>query len=375
VPAALTEAGCLAVFLVVASGWGGFIPEHWWGPSARRTCSAGCVLGWLVFASFYAIAAQLAAPFSVALGGTAVILIAGALGLVRAGRRNVPSIGARLAVALGIAVYWIVGSDMSGNTAAIDPWYYAASPFLLFKSDWLAANVGGLADASGVQTGVELVALSRAGATASLWPIALGGFGLAALGVGGLRVGCVAEAGIGLLLAEGAVSSELLDRSSPRWLGALIGVAGTGVYNAIAVLTGGQIQQATALLTMLGSVWLARTCTSPAGRLIALALGGFVVSAIYPEFIIAAPLYVVMVAVAQRQHALGTAAQFGALCIEWVAEQTVTLGCTLIYLIQQSTGLPGWAPLPSTPSLIWEVIVDVILQTRPPLFFYQRLRC
>jgi hypothetical protein len=262
-------------------------------------------------------------------------------------------------IALGIAVFWTVGAIIAGNTGAIDPWFYAASPFVFFQWDWLVSNLGGMPDPSATIDILRVVATTRAGASAVLWPVALLGTGLAPAQV--------SEAGVGLLLVAVLVCADLLPTSVPRWAAVAVGVGGIGVYNAIAILSGGQLQQAAALLMVLACIWLARASALPAPAIIVFVISGYVLSGSYPEFLIILPMYSAVLVLIVRQTPRATAAQVGGLLAGFAFEQLVTGGASITYLLGQSTAAPGWSPLPNPPGAPYQVLLDVILETRPPL--------
>ena len=355
----LAEAACLGLFLFLASGWGAWAPADWWCASGSQTVAARYVIGLLVLAAWYAAGAQLGATFTFALIGTVLFLAVGGFGLVRAGHGAPRLLVRHAAIALGVAGFWLVASGLAGNPGAIDPWYYAAGPFLVLQRDWVAANVVPLPNAADVLAARQLVSLTRAASGAILWPIALVG--------NGLGVGQVTAAGTGLLLAAGVLCKDLVRWDTPRWIGCLLGIAGLGVYNAIAILSGGQVQQGMALETTLGCVWLAVSGASPLARVLPFVVGGFVVSATYTEFLLAMPLYLLLVSTVLRLRPAGTLVLIVGLAAGWAVEQLLTMGGSMAYLVNQSENQPGWMPLSSTPASAAEVLLDVVLQTRPPL--------
>jgi hypothetical protein len=357
-PIAITEAAILGCFLLLISGWGAFLPRQLWCSEVCKT-AADFISSGLLFAALYVVTAQAAVPTVVAILGTAVFLVAGAAGLLLRVRTSPRAVVLRVEIALAAALYWVLTSDVSGNRGAIDPRYYVASPYLLFSPDWVAANVVNLPDGVAVQAGIQMMALTRAAAAAILWPLAAAGLGLG--------VGHVAQAGIGLLVVTAALSAGLTERGPPLWLGLLLGVGGAGIYNVISVLSGGQIQQAMALAVGLACTWLASGSADGWQRALPFGIGGFIVAATYPEFLVVMPLYVVVVALVHQHTPAMTAWLFIGLGVGFVAEQALTQGGSLGYVLNQSGASPGWAPLPFTPGTPVDALREVILQTRPPL--------
>jgi len=328
-----------------------------------RATSIGCTgqfPAWMpCIYSLFAIAAELHLSLLLAVIATMVLVAVGCVGLLCAAWRDWRSVLPHLFIGLGVAAYWVLGAPIAGNNDAADPHFYAASPFTLFRSDWLARDVAGLPDAARILATLQVVANTRAGASALLWPIALVG--------DGLGVGQVTEAGVGLLLVAALLTADLVPRTLSRWGAAATGIGSIGVYNALAILSGGQLQQAVALFSVLACMWLVRACASaPAVRFI-LAIGGFAISATYPEFLVALPIYVSALALIQHQPPRVTLAQLAALVAGFGLEQAFTAGASLAYLLDQSVVAPGWAPLPNPPGSPLEVLIDVVLQTRPPV--------
>jgi hypothetical protein len=81
-------------------------------------------------------------------------------------------------------------------------------------------------------------------------------------------------------------------QSRGGWLvAAVVALGAVGEFNRQAIAESGQINQATALFVSVALVWLCRATRRPRVRLLAAALGGYVVMAGYPELLVAAPLY------------------------------------------------------------------------------------
>jgi hypothetical protein len=357
----ITEAAGLAIFLTLSSGWGRLVPSRWWANPRRSAVLRSYLLGFVLFVALFAIAIELHLPFPVATTGTVVFAAIGILGLIRAACGDLRSVLLHLLIGIGVAAYWVVGASIRGNEDAADPPFYAVSPFVLFRSDWLAQNVAGLPDTAPIMGTLQIVEITRASASAILWPVALVG--------DGLGVGQVTEAAAGLLIVAGLLCADLVPHAVNRWVAAATGIGGIGVYNALAVLSGGQLQQAVALLVVLACLWLARACINARAASFIFAIGGFEISASYPEFLVALPIYVAALAVIQHQPRGTTIAQLVGLIAGFGIEQALIGGASLSYLLNQSAVAPGWEPLPYPPGSVVEVLVDLVLQTRPPVAF------
>jgi hypothetical protein len=160
--------------------------------------------------------------------------------------------------------------------------------------------------------------------------------------------------------------ADLLPRANNRLAAVAVGIGGMGVYNAISILSGGQLQQAFAVFVALGCLWLAREAPRrPAAILFG--IGGFLLSASYPEFLVAVPLYSLVFAIIVGQSLRATATQFGGLIAGFAVQTLLTQGASFWHLVIQSSALPGWAPVPNPPDWPGAVLADIILQTRPPL--------
>jgi len=334
-------------------------------------------VGFLLFIALFAIGAEFRMAFSVAIGATVGFISVGTVGLVRTLFGDWRAVVPHVLIGFGMAAFWVLGASIAGNEGAADPHFYAVSPFVLFRSDWVARNVPGLPDSAPILSTLQIVANTRASASAVLWPVALVG--------DGLGVGQVTEAAVGLLLVAGLLTADLVPASVHRWVAAVTGIGGIGVYNGLAALSGGQLQQAVALLIVLACLWLTRACASTRAALLILTIGGFAISASYPEFLVALPMYVAALAVIRHQSLRTTVAQLGSLIAGFGLEQALTAGASFAYLLDQSVVAPGWAPLPQPPGSAAEVLIDLVLQTRPPvvllalaglasLFFWARWR-
>jgi hypothetical protein len=354
----LAEATSVALLAVGASGWGRLIPQGWLADGAKSRVATSYLVGWLLFGSLYAIGATLHPPLGVAVWCTAVAAGLGLLFLARVTWSDRSSLVRHGIVGLAIAAYWVLGATIAGNEAAIDPWFYAASPFILFESDWLATNISALPNAVELANALQIVAFSRASASVALWPIALVS--------DGIGVGQVVQAGVGLLLIACWLCADLVRRSAELWVAALLGVGAIGVFNVIAIVPGGQLQQAVALLTALSCLWLGTALASAWRVAVVQGVGGFLLSSTYPEFLIALPLYAALLAVLRRQPPRETLVQVAALAGGFAAYQAFSGGASLMYMLGQSTAAPGWSPLQPVPRSPLELIVAVVLQTRPP---------
>jgi hypothetical protein len=347
------------MFLTLSSGWGRLVPGRWWADRSRSVVPGCYLFGFVLFTSLFALGAELHVSLPMAVAGTAVFLVIGAVGLLRAAFGDRRTLLPHGLIGLGIAAYWVLGTYFGGNEGAIDPYFYAASPFVVFERDWLTRGLTPLPDAAAVQDLLQLVATTRAGASAVLWPVALFG--------DGLGVGQVTEAGVGLILVSGLICADLVPRSVDRWVAVVSGLGGIGVYNAIAILSGGQLQQAVAMLIVLAFVWLARGCSGALTASMILMLGSFALSASYPEFLVALPIYVAVVVVVRGQPPTATLAQLAGLIAGFGLELAVSRGASLDYLLNQAIVTPGWQPLPHPPASAIEAAIDVVVQTRPPL--------
>jgi hypothetical protein len=357
---ALIEAGAIVGFLVLGSGYGLLVPREWRRTGQRRGLAADFVVGALILAAVYGTAVQLNATLPQAIVGTFVFLVIGGVCLVRATLTRTANVATRALIGATIGLVWIVSSALAGNAGAADPWSYAALPFLAFSHDWIAQTVDQAPGAASVMGSVASVQATRAAATTALWPIA-------ALGRG-LGVAQVTQAGVGLLIVSACLLADMLRRGlGTTWAAVAAGVGGVGLYNVLAILTGGQVQQAFALTVVLASVWLATKALQPVTHLGICMLGGYVLAATYPEFLVVLPLYVLALAVELRAGLRWAVFYFAAAVAGWALDQVVTLGQLLGYVVGQSGAAPGWAPLPRTPESPLEIAVDLVLQTRPPL--------
>jgi hypothetical protein len=355
-PGILAEALSLALFLGLGSGSGRLIPRRWWINGSRSIVCSSYLIGTIVFAALYAIAVQLYVPFAVAIGGTVAFLTIGAAGLARVAVVDARSLINHAVVAVAIGSFWLVGGAIAGNQSAIDPWFYAASPFFVFRSDWLDANLAALSVDPDFAAPFQAVVVSRAAASAVLWPLALLG--------AGISIGQVSEAGVGLLLVAAILCADLVD-STRAWVRLALGLGSVAIYNAISILTGGQLNQAMALVIVVGCLWLVRATTN-LFSLAVLGLGSYIISASYPEFLVVLPLYILALAVKFNQRLSITALQFMATFAGFGVEQVISRGGSLGYLLYQSSASAGWTPLPFTPTSPTEAVLDLVLETRPP---------
>ena len=354
----IAEATSLAVFFGVGSGWGRLLPDRYWTCSAAATAAGSYLVGFLVFAALYACAAELHAPFAAALGVSIGFVLCGVVGIARAARRDPRRLVWHAAIGAMIGGYWLTAGAITRNEGAVDPWFYAASPFVFFHWDWLDWGMQGLANAQEVSGILQVIALTRASATAVLWPIALLG--------DGLRVRHVVEAGVGLLLVAWLITADLVRPTAPRVAAAVLGLGGIGVYNGIAILSGGQVQQSVALCATLACLWLCRQINSQLVSLLAFVLTGFLVATTYPEFLLVLPLSVAVLALVRRQRAQTTALQVAAALVGFGLELLVSGNRALVYLATQSVEAPNWSPIPTPPSSVLDVLIDLTLQSRPP---------
>src|SRR5262249_46868706 len=149
----------------------------------------------------------------------------------------------------------------------------------------------------------------------------------------------------------------LTERALPMGVGVLLGFAGVGILNLISVLSGGQIQQAMALAVGLACTWLASASAVGWRSALPFGIGAFIIAATYPEFLVAMPLYVVVVSLAHQHTAAMTARLLIGLGAGFRAGEVLRGGGPLAYVLTQSGASPGWAPLPFTPATPFDVVL------------------
>src|SRR6266852_3419651 len=144
----IAEAAGFAIFLTLASGWGRLVPSRWWAEPRRSAVPGSYFVGFLLFIALFAIGAEFRMAFSVAIGATVGFISVGTVGLVRTLFGDWRAVVPHVLIGFGMAAFWVLGASIAGNEGAADPHFYAVSPFVLFRSDWVARNVPGLPDSA-----------------------------------------------------------------------------------------------------------------------------------------------------------------------------------------------------------------------------------
>ncbi len=161
---------------------------------------------------------------------------------------------------------------------------------------------------------------------------------------------------------------DLLPKPLALWSRLLLAASSIGVFNEVAVLSGGQINQAFSLFAALGAIWCVRWVGSARARAIALALGGATVTAAYPEFLAAIPLYLLCAALLRPLALMDSAAMVAATGLGVAAVFSASALRILLYLFSMIHRAPGWWPLASEPRNALELWTAVVFQRTLPLW-------
>jgi hypothetical protein len=187
---------------------------------------------------------------------------------------------------------------------------------VLFHDGWVASNLTGVPDYSGLQGIAQEAVLSRAPSLSLLWPAAALGLSLGARST--------AAAAAWFLVPTVAALVDVLHGRAPLLARVVLAIGGIGVFNEVAVLVDGQVNQTFALAVMVATVWGYYWLKSGRARCLLLALAGASVAAGYPEFLPAVPLYLLCCALLRAwgmRNTILDAAALAARVAHWAARE------------------------------------------------------
>jgi hypothetical protein len=333
--------------------------------SVVRTIAAEYLVGLLLFSTLLGVAAHLQLPVHLVtalFGSLALIGVWPALepeaAAAVSGPRVPNALRARCGIGVVLGVAFFASQATPVNPGALDPTIYAYMTTVLFHDGWVASNLAGFPDFSGLQGTAQEGVLSRAPSLSLLWPAA-------ALGVS-LGARSTAAAAAWFLVPTVAAMVDVLPGRVSLAARVMLAIGGLGVFNEVAVLVDGQVNQTFAVAVMVATVWGYYWLEARRARCLLLALGGASVAAGYPEFLPAVPLYLVCCALLRpwtiRTTILNSAALAGGLLLVQVSTQLENAA----YLVRQVDAEPAWWPLPNTPTNVIEVWQNVLLERPPP---------
>ena len=321
-----------------------------------RTVVAEYLIGGLAYATLFGLLAHLSLPFTLAV---AVLLAFAALGVWASVRRpRACELRLRLACAAGVVISLAIASATPINPNALDPTTYAYMSSVIFQGGWLSESLAGVPDGEWLRSTGQEGVVTRAPALALLWPAAALGWGLTARTVAGL-------AGW-FLLPTVAALADVLEGYMPLVPRLLLAIGAIGVYNEVTVLVDGQVNQTFALAVSVGAVWSCRFLDSRRAQRVVLGLVGAAVAAGYPEFLAALPLYLVCCGLFGARSVRGLLADGLALTAGWALVQLTTGLRNARFLFEEAAANPSWWPLPSDPTNVGDVWVDVVVERPPP---------
>ena len=333
--------------------------------SLVRTVAAEYLVGLLLFSTLLGVAAHLQLPAqlvtalfgSVALIGLWPALEPNASRIVQ-GPRAPNALRARGGIGVILGVAFFASHVTPVNPGALDPTIYAYMTTVLFHDGWVASNLTGFPDFSGLQGTAQEGVLSRAPSLSLLWPAA-------ALGVS-LGARSTAAAAAWFLVPTVAALVDVLPSRVSLLARVILAIGGIGVFNEVAVLVDGQVNQTFAVAVMVGTVWGYYWLEAGHARCLLLALAGANIAAGYPEFLPAVPMYLVCCALLRpwtmRTTILNAAALAGGLLLVQLSTQLENVA----YLVRQVDAEPAWWPLPNTPTTVVDVWQNILLERPPP---------
>ncbi len=343
----------VGVFLL-AGGVGSFAfgsktPPTWRGLALQH------LIGFIGYAVLLAVAAQGARLDLLGAGVViAIYLGSGGAAIIFRSCDVRADVARRIAVVGGLGLTILGMAALRGNAGALDPTTYAFATTALFEDHWMHSELSQLTTYAWLVDTMQDVVVSRVPSIAILWPGAALGFGVSAQTVFSMASW--------LILVSIVLFADVLSTSIPLPVRLLLAAGAVGLFNQMAVLAGGQINQAFAVCIGLAVVWAVRWASLSRTRLTMLALTGAAVAAGYPEFLLALPIYL-LCALLARPHSMAATVQSGAAVLGGVAAIQVTsrLG-NIHYLLAQVEVRPGWWPLVAEPHNIAELWATVIFQ-------------
>jgi hypothetical protein len=310
------------------------------------------MLGLLLYLSVFAALAEIQANLSIALTVLGFGTLAG-IALLVVNYSHEPRRAIVVAIiATAIALIGVVVRLIPVNFGAADPYNYAFAAATLFDNAWLSQNAARLPNPEGLATLLSLVRVSRAPVVALVWPSAGLQFGVTLADI--FAVGFLLLALTFIVIFD--TLRGLLDVPSR----VLVAAGSVGAANLASVLLGGQINQPFALFTLACMLWLARNVGNNLLYVSSLVLSSYVITAGYPEMLIALPLYG---AGASMLHGASWRALLLTACglfVGFVLAQLLTGMGSLAYVFNQSTAIPGWQPLAHTPTSLLEVWSQIL---------------
>jgi hypothetical protein len=355
----------LAVVAFSASGIGRVALAGARADNAVRTVVAEYVVGLLLFSTLLGIAAHLQLPLrpvagflgSLALVGLWPALEPNASRIVR-GSRAPNDLRARCGIGVVLGVSFFASQATPVNPGALDPTIYAYMTTVLFHDGWVASNLTGFPDYTWLQATAQEGVLSRAPSLGLLWPAAALGLSLGARST--------AAAAAWFLVPTVAALVDVLHGRAPLLARVILAIGGIGVFNEVAVLVDGQVNQTFALAVMVATVWGYRWLDSRRARCLLLALAGASIAAGYPEFLPAVPLYLLCCALLRTGSLRNTILNGAVFASGLLLVQLSTQLENAAYLLRQVEALPEWWPLPTTPNTVAEVWQNIVLERPPP---------
>lgn len=326
--------------------------------SRLRQSAAEFAVGMLGFFVLVACLSEANARLEFALAMLGGFLVAGLLAFAIQEMRRTSRSSIRIGVIAFIAASLLIAGLTPVNPGAADPVNYAYITATLFRLNWVTAHLNAIPSSSWYIGLARTGMLTRSPAVALLWPPSVWSFGVEARTVAALAAWFTA---ISFMLVV-----DLLHGQAPLAARALLALGALGAFNSTAVLVGGQINQAFAIAAALTSIWLYRWLPTATARVLAIVLGATAITAAYPEFLAALPLYFLCMALlgmhTWRHLATATAGLAGGVALILLLSKFAVLQ----YVLSQAGQGPGWWPLPEDPNSVADIWRAAVLQYPPP---------
>jgi hypothetical protein len=355
----LAYAGTLAAILWAAGGVG-LLAVGVGGCATWRSLAGQMLIGFLGYTVVLTTFGQFSLDLVTGAALVCVYFVVGLGALLWHWKRDRTDMRRRHVLAIGVGVSTLATSVVPGNTGALDPLTYAYVATVMFQANWVSTQLAHLSTYVWLYDTLRDLTDSRLGSLSTLWPVSALGFGV--------DMAVVYSTAAWLIAVCAVLIVDLLPRQLPLWFRLFLAASAIGVFNEMSVLSGGQINQALSLCTALAVVWCSRWFASTRARAVAFAVGAATITAAYPEFLAALPLYFLCAALVREHTLTEGAAMIAATVLGVAAVLTASAQRILLHLFSEMGQAPGWWPLASEPRNALELWAAVVFQRTLPLW-------